>query len=165
MKKLLFILIILIITSSALSAVEIFDPQLLTQIGVSAEQIETIQNIQYQSEQKIKMANAEINILKAQLEKLLLQEHPDMEQVKKTIEATLKWRIQSETANVEARVRIREQIGTKNWEKLLTLRKRILTQQRNQSSNGSNNQGSNNQGSQNSGGSGTSNERNSNSGN
>ena len=162
MKKLFCVLIILIITGSALSALEIFDPQLLTKIGVSTDQIKIIQDIRYQSEQKIRMANAEINILKAQLEKLLLQEHPDMEQVKKTIEATLKWRIQSETANVEARVQIREQMGTKNWEKLLTLRKRILTQQRNQSSNGTN---TNNQASQNSGGSGTSNGRNSNSGN
>ncbi len=125
MKKLIFVMMILVITAAAVFAQDIFDPRLLTQIGLSAEEIEEIQEIQFQSEKKIREANVEMNVLKAQLEKLLLDEHPDMDQVRKTIEATLRWRIQTEIANVEARVQIREKIGSENWENLLRLRKKI----------------------------------------
>ncbi|MCK5200382.1 MAG: hypothetical protein KAR21_18625 [Spirochaetales bacterium] len=126
MKKFIFIFMILFITALTVSAQDIFDPRLLTQIDLSAEEIEEIQEIQYQAEKKIREANVEMNVLKAQLEKLLLDEHPDMGQVRKTIEATLRWRIQTEIANVEARVQIREKIGSENWEELLRLRKKIL---------------------------------------
>jgi len=126
MKKLLFILIILVITASTVFAQDMFDPRLLTRVGLSTEEIEEIQEIQYQAEKKIREASVEINILKAQLEKMLLDEHPDMNQVRKTIEATLRWRIQTEIAKVEARVQIREKMGSENWEKMLKLRKQII---------------------------------------
>lgn len=126
MKKLLFILIILTLTATVLFAQNMFDPRLLTRVGLSTEEIEELQEIQYQAEKKIREASVEINILKAQLEKLLLNEDPDMNQVRKTIEATLRWRIQTEIANVEARVQIREKMGSENWEKMLKLRKQII---------------------------------------
>ena len=126
MKKLLFILIILTLTATVLFAQNMFDPRLLTRVGLSTEEIEEIQEIQYQAEKKIREASVEINILKAQLEKLLLNEDPDMNQVRKTIEATLRWRIQTEIANVEARVQIREKMGSENWEKMLKLRKQFI---------------------------------------
>lgn len=126
MKKSIFIFMILIITATAVFAQNIFDPRLLTQIGLSAEEIEEIQEIQYQAEKKIREANVEMNILKAQLEKLLLDEKPNMQKVRKTIEETLQWRIQTEIANVESRIRIREKMGSENWDKMLRLRKQIL---------------------------------------
>ena len=126
MKKSIFIFMILIITATAVVAQNIFDPRLLTQIGLSAEEIEEIQEIQYQAEKKIREANVEMNILKAQLEKLLLDEKPNMQKVRKTIEETLQWRIQTEIANVESRIRIREKMGSENWDKMLRLRKQIL---------------------------------------
>ncbi len=125
MKKLLFILIILVITASSVFTQNIFDPRLLTQIGLSTEEIEEIQEIQYQAEKEIREANVEMNILKAQLEKILLNEDPNMQQVRKTIEETLKWRIQTEIANVEARIKIRKKMGSENWEKMLRLKKQI----------------------------------------
>lgn len=135
MKKIIFVVMILVITASVVFAQDIFDPRLLTQIGLSADEIEGIQEIQFSSEKKIREANVEMNILKAQLEKLLLDEHPDMNQVRKTIEATLKWRVQTEIANVETRVQIREKMGSENWENLLRLKKRIHQRTQNNSTN------------------------------
>ena len=135
MKKIILVMMILVITASVVFAQDIFDPRLLTQIGLSADEIEGIQEIQFSSEKKIREANVEMNILKAQLEKLLLDEHPDMNQVRKTIEATLKWRVQTEIANVETRVQIREKMGSENWENLLRLKKRIQQMAQNNSTN------------------------------
>jgi len=135
MKKIIFVMLILVITASVVFAQDIFDPRLLTQIGLSADEIEEIQEIQFSSEKKIREANVEMNILKAQLEKLLLDEHPDMNQVRKTIEATLKWRVQTEIANVETRVQIRNKMGSENWESLLRLKKRIHQRTQNDSIN------------------------------
>ncbi len=135
MKKIILVMMILVITASVVFAQDIFDPRLLTQIGLSADEIEGIQEIQFSSEKKIREANVEMNILKAQLEKLLLDEHPDMNQVRKTIEATLKWRVQTEIANVETRVQIREKMGSENWENLLRLKKRIHQRTQNNSTN------------------------------
>ena len=138
MKRLLLILVMLSFALSAITAQDMFDPRLLTKIGLTQQQIEELQEIQFQAELKIREANVEMNILKAQLEKLLLNEDPDMQQVRSTIEATLRWRVQSEIANVEARVQIRERLGSDNWGKLLRLRKQI--QQRAQENSTSQNQ-------------------------
>ena len=126
MKKLTFVLMIMVLTAAVLSSQNMIDSRILTQVGLSPEEIQEIQEIQYQAEEKVKEANIEINLLKAQLEKLLFDEDPDMDQVRKTIEATLKWRIQAETANVEARVQIRQKMGSENWGKMLRLRRQIL---------------------------------------
>ncbi len=163
MKKIIFIAVMIIALSVSITAQDIYDPELLAQIGLSETEISEIQDIQYQAEKKNREANVEMNVLKAQLEKLLLDEHPDMDQVRKTIEATLKWRIQAETANVEARVQIREKLGTDNFEKLLRLRKRI--QQNNRTNTARPNQAPNqsnqsNQSNQNNMGTGTPNSRN-----
>ena len=125
MRKFIFVLMIMTLTVTVLYAQDILDPRLLTQIGLSNEEIEEIQEIQYQADKKIREAHVEMNILKAQLEKLLLNEDPNMQQVRKTIEETLQWRIRTEIATVEARIQIRKKMGSENWEKMLKLRKQI----------------------------------------
>ena len=138
MKKSIFIFMILIITATAVFAQNIFDPRLLTQVGLSAEEIEEIQDIQFQTEQRIKANNAEINIIRAQLEKILLEQHPDMETVREMIEAAARWRSENEIANVEARVQIRQKMGSGRYEEMLRLRKKI--QQRIQTNSATQNQ-------------------------
>ena len=125
MKKIVLTIMILLITAAAVTSQDFFDPRFLAQLDLTAGEIEDIQDIQFQAERNIHEYNLEMNILKAQLEKLLLKEHPDMDQIRSTIEATLRWRSEIEITNVEARVQIREKMGPDNWEEMLKLQKRI----------------------------------------
>ena len=125
MKKLLFILVILAIAVSAVFAQNMVDPRLLTRIGMSVEEIEAILEIQIQSEKQIRVAKAEINILKSKLERLLLRERPNMQEVEDIIRETLEWRIENEVATVRARQQIKDMMGPVNWGELLKLRRRL----------------------------------------
>ncbi len=132
MKNFIFIMIILALVVSTVSAQDIYDSRLLARIGMSAEEIREIQEIQFRMEQQIRLYNADLNILKAQLEKLLLNENPDMDDVRTTIRKTIQLRSQSEITRVEARVLTRQKMGTQNWENMLKLLTKLRQVQRTQ---------------------------------
>lgn len=129
MKKLIFVLMIPVIIGVSLSGQEMFGPDLLNQLGLRAEVIEEIQDMQYQAAQKMKLSNAEMGILKAKLAKVLLEESPDLDEVKDLLEESLKYRLQNEMANVELRVMIRQKIGNKKWEELVKVRNQLTQAQ------------------------------------
>lgn len=134
MKKLLFILIILMLTAFVVSAQDILTERIMTQIGMSQEQITMVLRLQQEAQQRMQIANAELGVLKAQLTRELVNEHPDMNKVEKILEETLKYRLQNEMDTIKLRVRLKEEVGEENWRKILIVRKRI-TQSAEQSSN------------------------------
>lgn len=124
MKKTFAALLVFLASVTWISAQDLYTESFLNKLGIQADQITRILNIQSTSRNQIKEAALEMNIFKAQLEKILYDKNPDMVKVKKLLEESLKYRLQSELAAIEARVQIRKIMGEKAWEKMLLARKR-----------------------------------------
>ena len=126
MKKLYALLLILLMTSVLVSALDIVTEDMLNRLDLPGEQIQQILQIQEKYQKQIKEAALEMNVYKARLEKMLFDENPDMNKVKKLLEESLRWRLQSEMAVIEERVQVRKILGEKKWEEMLRLRKRLI---------------------------------------
>ena len=124
MKKLLFILLILLLTATTVIAEDFPTEEIMTEIGMSQAQIKHVLNMQLEIQLSMQMANAELGILRAQLTKELINPNPDMGKIEEIIGNTLEYRIQNEMGSIQLRVRTRELVGEANWREMLLARKR-----------------------------------------
>ncbi len=131
MKKITVALFLFIASITWISAQDLYTAAYLESLGLTQNQIQQILQIQNTSRNQIRESTLEMNIFKAQLEKMLYNAHPDMNKVNKLLEESLKYRLKAETAAIQARVRTREIMGEQAWEKMLQERKRIRQQTRN----------------------------------
>ncbi len=120
------LLCILVFSAVWVSAQDIVAEELLKKLDLSQDQIEQVLQIQETYQKQIREAALEMNVYKAELEKLLFKEDPDMSKVKKLLEESLKWRLQSEMAAITERVETRKAMGEEKWEQMLRLRKRLI---------------------------------------
>ncbi len=125
MKRKIIVLFLFIASVAWISAQDLFTETFLGKLGLPQNKIEQILDIQSTSRDQIKEAALEMNIFKAQLEKILYNVNPDMGKVKKLLESSLKYRLQSELAAIEARVKIRQIMGEKDWDRMLQMKKRL----------------------------------------
>ncbi len=132
MKKLIAVLMIFFAAAVWVSALATYTTEQLAEIGLTQEQIQQILKIQNTYSKKIREAALEMNIYKAQLEKMLFEANPDMEKVKKLLEESLQYRLQSEMAAIQERTQTRQLVGEENFQKLMRLRKRLREEQLNQ---------------------------------
>lgn len=130
MKKLFALLIILLVTAVWVSALEIMTEDQLLELGLSEDQIAQVLEIQNTYRNQIREAALEMNVYKAQLEKMLYSENPDMDKVRKLLEESLKWRLQSEMAAIKERTETRKVLGEEKWQEMLRLRKRLQEQKK-----------------------------------
>jgi hypothetical protein len=93
--------------------------QVYDRLGLTEQQKNSIQDIVYREDRVIRESQAEININRAQLEKLLLGTDPDMAAVERLLRGTLDWKLKSEMAEIRRRVEIRKVLGEPKWEQLL----------------------------------------------
>ncbi len=126
MKKLSAIVLILLLTAVWVSAQDIVAEELLKKLDLTQDQIEQVLQIQETYQKQIREAALEMNVYKAELEKLLFKEDPDMSKVKKLLEESLKWRLQSEMAAITERVETRKIMGEEKWGQMLRLKKRLI---------------------------------------
>lgn len=61
---------------------------------------------------------------------MLYSENPDMDKVRKLLEESLKWRLQSEMAAIKERTETRKVLGEEKWQEMLRLRKRLQEQKK-----------------------------------
>ena len=130
MKRKFIVLFLFIASVAWISAQDLYTETFLGKLGLPRNKIEKILDIQSTSREQIKEAALEMNIFKAQLEKMLFNVNPDMTKVKKLLEDSLKYRLQSELAAIEARVKIRQIMGEKDWDRMLQMKKRINRENR-----------------------------------
>ena len=93
--------------------------QLYERLGLSEQQAAGIQEVVNRENRVAREAQAELNIYKAQLEKLLLSIDPDMRQVERLLQSTVDWKLKSEMAEIRRRVEIRKIVGEQKWEQIL----------------------------------------------
>lgn len=125
MKRKFIVLFLFIASVAWISAQDLYTETFLGKLGLPRNKIEQILDIQSTSWDQIKESALEMNIFKAQLEKMLFNVNPDMAKVKKLLENSLKYRLQSELTAIQARVKIGQIMGEKDWDKMLQMKKRF----------------------------------------
>ena len=119
MKKLLFILMILVIAASTVIAQDMFTEKIMTTIGMSEEQIDIILDMKFQAEEQFRINNAEIAIIKGKLTRELLRKQPNMEVVEGFIKETLRWRSLNEIGTIRLRQQLKDFVGSTTYRKMI----------------------------------------------
>ena len=92
---------------------------LLKRIGVTEENIEIILKINEETQLVIREAQLELNLYKAQLERLLFPIDVELDDVEDVLRKSLEWKLKSEFATIASRVQIRKLIGDEKYKKVL----------------------------------------------
>ncbi len=119
MKKIWFISLLLCMIAAGAFAQEIDNPQILRKLGLTEEEIIQIMKIQRETQKVQIEAQIELNLYKAQLEKILFYPDVDMKEVEKILKASMEWKLRFELAKIRRRVEVRKIMGEERWEKLL----------------------------------------------
>jgi hypothetical protein len=120
----------LLIVVSVASAQPIDSAEILGKFGLNDEEIERVMAIQRETERTIQEARVELNLLKAQLEKLLFDIEVDMNRVEKLLRQSIEWKLKSELAEIRRRVELRKLFGEERWANFLRARARWNLQNR-----------------------------------
>jgi Spy/CpxP family protein refolding chaperone len=104
---------------------EVGDRQVWTRLGLTEEEITRITAIFDRTEQAIRQARLEIDVLKAELKKVLYQDPVDMKEVEPLLRASLDWEYKLRLAQITRQVEIRQLLGNRKYARLLeAVRKR-----------------------------------------
>ena len=111
------------LTATALAAqpIQWDDSRLYERLGLTDQQTGRIQETVTREDKVMREAQAELNIRRAQLERLLLDPDPDMKQVERLLQSTVDWKLKSEMAAIRLRVEIRKIVGEQKWDQLLRM--------------------------------------------
>ena len=122
MRKTAFIVILSLITG-VLFAQNIDDPQILTQLlnklELTEKEIEKAVEIQREANNVKREMTLELNLIQAQLEKLLYPVEVDLKEVEALLRASLEFKLKAELAEIKRRVEWRKLLGEEKWERLL----------------------------------------------
>jgi hypothetical protein len=95
------------------------DARLYERLGLTDQQTGRIQDVITREDKVMREAQAELNIRRAQLERLLIDPDPDMKQVERLLQQTVDWKVRSEMAAIRLRVEVRKIMGEQKWDQLL----------------------------------------------
>ncbi len=124
MKKPTLIAAFLLLAVCVTAAQPIDNTEILKRFGMNDEEIERVMAIQMDTERIIQEARVELNLLKAQLEKLLFDIDVDMNSVERLLRQSIDWKLKAELAEIKRRVELRKLFGEERWAKFLRARKR-----------------------------------------
>jgi len=95
------------------------DRRIWQELGLSEEQNEQARAIVERTQKSVREARAEIDVLKAELRRLLLREQVDMAQVEKQLRASLEWEYRLRLAQISRQVELRRLLGDQTFSRLM----------------------------------------------
>lgn len=105
-------------------AQEVGDRQLWQRLGLTEQESEQVLAVFDRTEQTIRQSRLEIDVLKAELKKLLFQEKVDMQEVEKLLRSSLEWEYRLRLAQITRQVDLRRLLGDRKYARLLEAVKR-----------------------------------------
>jgi hypothetical protein len=93
-------------------------PQVLKRLELGEEEIENIREVFEQTDKEIREARLEIDILKAQLRKLLFQQQVNMREVERLLRESLEWEMNERMAQIRRQVQLRTLLGDAKYARL-----------------------------------------------
>jgi Spy/CpxP family protein refolding chaperone len=92
---------------------------LLERLGIPQEDIERIEEIRYDAQKTVRAAQAELEIYRARLKKLLLDAQADLREVEALLREAMSWELKIRLTQIEQELKIRRLLGDENWDKLV----------------------------------------------
>ena len=94
------------------------NPQILKRLDLGEEEIANIREVFEKTEMEILEARLEIDILKAQLRKLLFQQQVNMREVERLLRDSLEWEMKERMAQIQRQVQLRTLLGDTKYARL-----------------------------------------------
>lgn len=92
------------------------DPDYLAKaLDISVEEAEQLQELQRSAREERRLAKAEIEVLRAQISRILVENDPDLAEVEKLLREALEWELASRMTEIRTDVRMREILGDRQW--------------------------------------------------
>jgi len=95
------------------------NPQVLKRLELGEEEMENIRGVFEQTEKEIREARLEIDILKAQLRKLLFQQQVNMREIERLLRDSLEWEMKERMAQIQRQVQLRTILGDAKYARLM----------------------------------------------
>ncbi len=115
------LLLLLVLAAAAAFGQAEEELQAWRKLGLSEEQGAQVREIYERTQKSIRESRAEIDVLKAELRRLLLREPVDMNQVEKQLRASLEWEYRLRLAQISRQVELRQALGDRDYARLMEL--------------------------------------------
>ena len=119
MNRLMLLCVLVLVAAGAAYSQDWDNPELLERLGLEEAQMEKIRGIFEETEKLIREARLEIDILRAQLKKLLFQEQVNMREVERLLRQSLDWELKERMAQIRRQVELRELLGDGRYARLI----------------------------------------------
>ena len=119
MKRLMLVVLLGVLAGAISYGQDWDDPQLLERLDLSREEAQKIREIFEQTEREIREARLEIDVIRAQLRKLLFEEQVDMRQVERMLRQSLDWELKERMAQIRRQVEMRELLGDAKYARMV----------------------------------------------
>lgn len=130
MKRLMLFLMMGLLAVGFSYAQDWDNPELLERLDLDKQQVEKIREIFEDTEKEIRQAGLEIDVLRAQLRKLLFEEQVNMREVEGTLRQSLEWELKQRMAQIRRQVELRELLGDAKYARMSqAIEKRRLMQE------------------------------------
>jgi len=94
------------------------NPEFLERLDLDEEEAQRIGEIFEETEREIRQARLEIDVLKAQLRKLLFEEQVNMREVERMLRQSLEWELKERLAQIRRQVELRELLGDAKYARM-----------------------------------------------
>ena len=118
MRRLLLIVVLALITAGLAQAQDWENPEFLKRLDLEEQQIQQLRAIFERTEREIREARIEVDILKAQLRKLLFEAEVNMREVERLLRQSLDWELKERMAHIRRQVELRELLGDGKYARL-----------------------------------------------
>ena len=130
MKKLTLLVVMGLLAAGFSYAQDWDNAELWERLDLDEQEVEKIREIFEETEKEIRQARLEIDLLRAQLRKLLFQEQVNMREVERMLRQSLEWELKERMAQIRRQVELRELLGDAKYARMSqTIEKRRLLQE------------------------------------
>lgn len=119
MKRLILICLLALFALGFVYGQDWDNPQVLKRLELGEEEMENIRGVFEQTEKEIREARLEIDILKAQLRKLLFLQQVNMREVERLLRDSLEWEMKERMAQIQRQVQLRTILGDAKYARLM----------------------------------------------
>jgi biopolymer transport protein ExbB/TolQ len=130
MKKKCIITLVFVLLAGFASAQVRLEVEILEKLDIDEQDIEKIQEINTETNDTVQKAQAEVNIIRARIERLLLDADVSLGEVEKLLRSALEWELKMRMAQIERELSIRRTIGDEKWARLREAQRRLKERRR-----------------------------------
>lgn len=109
----------LLLISVAAGAQSGYEPTMLRELGLSLADIRAIRDIQAESAEELRRLQADLQIKKAELARLLVDRRPDMDEIERNVQESAQIEAQIRLNEIERELAIRDAVGIETWRGLV----------------------------------------------